>query len=247
MVTSTTGNPDSLQTSFQLKGGLVPMTTLELNYYHWPTFVDQLKRTANQASRFFNRTPVILSVEHLSNPAEIPDFTAIRSHCSRYNMEIVALRGGDPTLQNAAAEAGLALLPAARKRDSSSADDKVVSLARGPVTPPAPERIAPTYVSRPVRSGQQVYAPGDMIVMAQVSTGAELLAEGSIYLYAPLYGRALAGIKGNSDARIFSPKFGAELVSIAGTYTLAGDIASRFIGEAVQVRLEGNSLRFELL
>lgn len=225
------------------------MTTLELNYYHWPTFVDQIKRTANQASRFFNHTPIIVSLDNLSNPGQIPDFPAIKRLCSEYNMVVVAVRGGDPTLQNAAVQAGLALLPAAKKRDHSAtdADGKVVSLARGQVTPPKPEPIAPTYVTRPVRSGQQIYAPGDMIVLAQVGTGAELLAEGSIHLYAPLRGRALAGIKGDTQARIFCTEFSAELVSIAGTYILASDTASRFSQQSVQIRLEGNSLRFELI
>lgn len=96
-------------------------------------------------------------------------------------------------------------------------EDKPV---RAPPAPPAPEAAGDTLVvDRPLRSGQQVYARGgDLIVLAMVNTGAEVIADGNIHVYAPLRGRALAGARGNARARIFTTCLEAELVSIAGVY-----------------------------
>ena len=74
-------------------------------------------------------------------------------------------------------------------------------------------------IDKPLRSGQQVYARGaDLVVMAVVSFGAEVIADGNVHVYAPLRGRAIAGARGNADARIFSTCLEPQLVSIAGIY-----------------------------
>ncbi|MCP5161078.1 MAG: septum site-determining protein MinC [Hahellaceae bacterium] len=94
-------------------------------------------------------------------------------------------------------------------------------------TPAEPVYIAQNtrVITTPVRSGQQIYAAGgDLIVMAPVSAGAEILADGNIHVYGPLRGRALAGVKGNSGARIFCQSLEAELVSIAGQYKISEDL-----------------------
>ena len=84
----------------------------------------------------------------------------------------------------------------------------------------SPIQAEATIVSRPVRSGQQIHSDGDLIVLGQVSEGAELLAGGHIHIYGPFRGRALAGITGDKKARIFCNQFEAELVSISGQYKL---------------------------
>jgi septum site-determining protein MinC len=98
----------------------------------------------------------------------------------------------------------------------------------------------PTMViDRPLRSGQQVYARGgDLVVLAAVNAGAEVIADGSIHIYAPLRGRALAGANGDAGARIFTTRFEAELVSIAGVYrTFETGVAKELAGRPVQVQL----------
>ena len=76
-------------------------------------------------------------------------------------------------------------------------------------------------ITEPVRSGRQVYAPhGDLVVMAPVSAGGEVLAAGNIHVYGPLRGRALAGLGGDTGARIFCTSLEAEMVSVAGLYRL---------------------------
>ena len=99
------------------------------------------------------------------------------------------------------------------------------------------------------RSGQQVYAKGgDLIVMAAVNFGAEVLADGNIHVYGPLRGKAVAGGKGNSLARIFSTCMEPELVSIAGTYrTTESPLPADVVGKPAQIRLDDGRLVFEPL
>lgn len=98
-------------------------------------------------------------------------------------------------------------------------------------------------IDRPVRSGQQIYSPGgDLLVIAQVSPGSELLADGNIHVYGSLRGRALAGLSGNKEARILCLGLEAELVSIAGTYRVFDDIDEALKGQPAQVRLEQDQL-----
>jgi len=107
---------------------------------------------------------------------------------------------------------------------------------------------APTMiVDKPLRSGQQVYAKGcDLIVTAVVNHGAEVIADGSIHVYAPLRGKAIAGAKGNTQARIFSTCMEPELLSIAGTYrTTENPLPANVKGKPAQIRLEGDRLVFD--
>jgi septum site-determining protein MinC len=94
-----------------------------------------------------------------------------------------------------------------------------------------------------VRSGQQIYAAGgDLVIIAPVSAGAEILADGNIHVYGPLRGRALAGVKGDTSARIFCQSLEAELVSIAGNYKVNEDLQKEHWKGNIQARLEGDQL-----
>jgi septum site-determining protein MinC len=124
-----------------------------------------------------------------------------------------------------------------------------------PAPAPAPEPSAAALpdwsgsmiIDTPVRAGQRIYARGcDLIVMASVNNGAEVIADGSIHVYAPLRGRALAGASGNTEARIFAISMEPELVSIAGMYrTFEDGFPKEMAQQAVQVRLVGD--RIDLL
>ncbi|TAM28068.1 MAG: septum site-determining protein MinC [Paraburkholderia sp.] len=110
-------------------------------------------------------------------------------------------------------------------------------------------RAEPTLViDRPLRSGQRIYAKGDVVVLGLVSNGAEVIAEGNIHIYAPLRGRALAGVHGNHDARIFCTCLEAELISIAGIYrTTEVPLSADVAGKPVQIRLDQEKLLIEPL
>ncbi len=143
----------------------------------------------------------------------------------------------------------------------ASADAETAPAAAGPghgrAAPPAgvaeesaPVAAVPTLViDRPLRSGQQVYARGgDLVVMAAVNFGAEVIADGNIHVYAPLRGRAVAGARGDTSARIFSTCMEPQLVAIAGIYrTTDTALPPAVHGKPAQVRLDGDALVVEAL
>ena len=103
-------------------------------------------------------------------------------------------------------------------------------------------------VTQPVRSGQQIYARGtDLVILAAVSPGAEVIADGHVHVYGALNGRALAGVRGYTSARIFCKSFRAELVSIAGIYGLSEQFDATHAGMPTQVSLQSDTLRIERL
>ena len=134
-----------------------------------------------------------------------------------------------------------------------------VTLAPTPAPKPVPAQVAETaaatpsvvtkVIDTPVRSGQRVYARGgDLVVMATVNPGAEVIADGSIHVYAPLRGRALAGAAGSSEARIIATSMEAELVSIGGVYrTFEDGWPKELKGQAVQVLLQDERLELRLM
>ena len=113
--------------------------------------------------------------------------------------------------------------------------------------PAAP--LGAMVIDKPLRSGQHVYAKGrDLIVLAMVNPGAEIMADGHIHVYAPLRGKAIAGARGNEDARIFTLSLEAELVSVAGTYrTSDTPLPTEVAGKPAQISLLGDKLVMQRL
>jgi septum site-determining protein MinC len=126
-----------------------------------------------------------------------------------------------------------------------------VAHAAGPSAAAAPARAphaGPMVINKPVRGGQIVYAQNnDLVVLAPVNSGAQVIADGHVHIYAPLRGRAVAGAQGLAGARIFCQKLEAELVAISGAYIMAEEIPSQFHGRAVQIFLEGGECRIAAL
>lgn len=114
-----------------------------------------------------------------------------------------------------------------------------------PVAAPAPTLV----VDKPLRSGQRVYAKGgDLVVLALVNHGAEVIADGSVHVYAPLRGKAIAGARGDTSARIYAHSLEAELLSIAGIYrTTENPLPADVAGKAAQVYLDGEKLLMQPL
>jgi septum site-determining protein MinC len=235
------------QSVFELKARTFTLPTLKLLATDMDQVAGLLAEKVAQAPEFFRNTPMVIDLEGLPDTDGVVDFALLVGLLRGYGMVPVGVRGGTPG-QNEAAEAmELAVLAGARPEAAKSAAKP----------PPRPAREAPrtaskeapqggsTLVTRPVRSGQRVYAAGgDLIVCAQVSAGAELLADGNIHVYGALRGRALAGVKGNRDSRIFCHNLQAELVSVAGHYKLSENIQEH-AGKAVQIYLVERTLNIE--
>jgi septum site-determining protein MinC len=118
------------------------------------------------------------------------------------------------------------------------------------IEPEKPTLQQPTslLLDSPVRSGQSIVFPdGDVTVLGAVSSGAEIVAGGSIHIYGALRGRAMAGVNGNSAARIYCQKIEAELIAIDGYYQTAEQIDLALRGKPAQARLEGNTMRITSL
>lgn len=168
----------------------------------------------------------------------------------------------------AATAAARALAPAPQGGHAAPASPSSASAAApaGPRRPPRTEVVlteviqeapqpAPStgtgtlVIDKPLRSGQQVYARGaDLVVMAAVNFGAEVIADGHIHVYGPLRGRAIAGARGNTAARIFSTCMEPQLVAIAGTYrTTETELPESVLGRPAQVRLDGEKLVVEAI
>ena len=144
---------------------------------------------------------------------------------------------------DAAQAAGLLAAPDAVVQRSVPAPAAAAApSAAAPVAAPPPVAVASPsalVIDRPLRSGQQVYARGrDLVVLAMVNPGAEVIADGHIHVYAPLRGKAIAGARGNAEARIFALEMDAELISIAGIYRTSDVPLPEAVRQrAAQVRL----------
>ena len=175
--------------------------------------------------------------------AQAIDFAALLALLAPYKVKPIAVRGGSAEHMAAAQAAGLLSAPEARVV-ASSPPSAEPSSAPEPVSEPVPAaEVSPPsgamLIDKPLRSGQQIYARGrDLVVMAMVNAGAEVIADGSIHVYAPLRGKAIAGARGNTQARIFAQSLEAELLSIAGIYrTSEVPLAPAVRGKPAMVRL----------
>lgn len=239
----------------QLKGSLVPMTVLELTYFESAQFKADLNDKISQAPDFFENLPIVIGLEKLDTSESI-DFEQLVKDCEEVSINVVAVRGGSELQQNTAKQAGLGLLAKQKTRaEAESAPLEVPEVVEAKVetveivkTVIQNTRQQSKIVHHPIRSGQQVYAAdGDLIILASVSAGAEILADGNIHVYGALRGRALAGVKGDTNARIFCHSLEAELVSVAGQYKVSDDFDKSLVRKSSQIFLNDQKLCFKSL
>ncbi len=207
----------STRSSFQLKTSFLPCTILQLNRYDLSVLENEIRKTISQAPMFFAGAPVVIDLEKVQDLEGI-DFLEMKRLLISNGLVPIGVRGGSETQTKAAGNAALPLL-------NLSKTTTVVENKKPVEEPEAQVSSTTRFINTPIRSGMQIYAKdGDLIVAAQVSPGAELMADGNIHIYGALRGRAMAGVKGNTEARIFCQTLDAELVSIAGYYLTKEEI-----------------------
>ena len=114
--------------------------------------------------------------------------------------------------------------------------------------PPAPILHTPLMIDQPVRSGQIVYAQGrDLLVLAPVNPGSQLMADGHIHVYGPLRGRAVAGVRGWAQAQVFCQRLEAELVGVDAAYLAADDLPVELLGKPARIWLDQGVCRVQRL
>ncbi|WBE26472.1 septum site-determining protein MinC [Denitrificimonas caeni] len=231
---------------FELKGSMLALTILELTANDPDRLNVQLAEKVEQAPQFFQDAPIILALDKYPEGAQPLDLASLLSICRQHGLRALAVRTESPEHIAAANLLDIAVLAPSNARERPLA---ITPATAQVVEPVEPELMPAKIITQPVRSGQQIYAKNsDLIVLAAVSAGAELLADGNIHVYGPLRGRALAGINGNLDARIFCQQLGAELLSIAGQYKVAEDLRRDPLwGKATQTCLNEEQLQISAL
>ena len=255
-------SPDPEHPVLELKAAAFTLPVIRLFGVDMDAVETELAPKVLQAPGFFRNTPVVIDLTALSDFDADVGFPQLVGLLRGMGMMPVGVRGGSPAQHEAAQAMELAILGDAHKpRQRASAGSVEASEASAaPVPEPAGARQsraagtdeavvgASLLIDRPVRSGQRVYAAGgDLTVVAAVSSGAELMADGNIHIYAPMRGRVIAGLKGDVRARIFCQDMRAELVSVAGHYRVSENIPADLKGKQVQVFLDHEVLRIEPL
>lgn len=223
----------------------------ELPFEDWLVQLDAL---ASRSAGFFLRRPIVLDVQGLEiDRAQLRELV---SQLGARNVRVMGIEGArssllgpdlPPAMQDGRPASDVEL-PSAAETEKTVPEDTAVAQAVI-ASSPAPTKAAPSIVvSQPVRSGQALFHPeGDITITGSVASGAEVVAGGSIHVYGALRGRAMAGTMGNASARIFCRKLEAELIAIDGFYQTAEDMDPRLRGKAVQIWLEGETIKAEAL
>lgn len=221
--------------SFEFKGHVTTLMTLHLLDADHEKFVSQLYRRVMQAPNFFKNAPIIIDLKAMQGEKKL-NIVQLLDSVRKSGLVPVAIRNGNSEHNEIAVKAGIGVL--------SESDNKT-------------ERIQPSttsfervdkFINQPIRAGQQVAAlQGDLIVLSTVNVGAEILAHRHIHIYGSLRGRALAGVNGDKQARIFCHYLDAELVSIAGQYRINDDLKEEVRGKAVQIYLDNDKMKIQVL
>ena len=228
--------------TFEIKSATLPLVSLLLKTADLGALAAELAARFGDHPDFFDHDPLVLDLSPLQSHGESAvDFTGLLDLLHRYRVLPVAARGGSAAQMAAALAAGLAAAPEAVTPAPASKPPKAAAPAPAPAPEAAP--VSALVVDKPLRSGQQVYARGrDLVVLSMVNAGAEVIADGHIHVYAPLRGKAIAGARGNTEARIISLCLDPELISIAGVYrTSEVPLPAEVRGKPTQVRLLGGA------
>ncbi len=227
------------EAAIQLKGSSFTMPVLKLLTTEPDAISRQLAEHVQQAPEFFQNAPLVIDLSAVKDQGSGTNLALLIGLVRSNGLLPVAVRGGSEDQNEVAASMELATMSGTTSQP-----------LRGTVRTASTEsrQLRTKFLNQPVRSGQRVYAPGtDLVVLSQVSSGAEVFADGHIHVYGALRGRALAGIKGDTEARIFCQQLYAELVSIAGHYRVSDELDHSLLGKPAQLYLDGNRLHIAAL
>jgi len=235
--------------TFELKSGAVDALQLVIKNSEYEALCTELNARYGATPDFFADDPVAIDLRRLSEDVRFPlaEFTALL-----HSLRLRAIGAiGNEMQRDWVVASGMAMLADHERERRPAPVAEVadhVSVEPSPASPVAKPTPATTVIEKPLRSGQRQYVEGDLVVLALVSHGAEVIAGGNIHIYAPLRGRALAGVRGNHEARIFCTCMEPELISIAGIYrTVETALPDEVQGKPAQVRLDGEKLVVEAL
>lgn len=231
----------------EFRSASIGTTVAQLRLSDPPQLADALHKLLGGMPDFFNGDATILDFAGLPASSRPIDWPGLVSLFRRFQLQPIGVRNLHEVQLAGARKAGLAILDRIELHDTPPPPAPAPVAAPQPAPAPPPVAAPPAsaagtstlFVERPLRSGQQVYARGgDVVLLAGMSNGAEVIADGSVHCYGPLRGRAIAGATGNTSARIVTTNFGPEIVSIAGVYkTFENGVDPAVAGQAAHVRL----------
>jgi len=257
---------------FDLKGTMAPLTVLRLRSLDLAVIERHLRIKIAQLPQLFLNAPVLIDAGALAGQGTGLAVEELVRSLRSCKLVPVAIANLAEELRERAVAAGLGIMQPAPARPRG--DDRVAAVPGGgaeasdgghtpaatpsaaaprssgltAVATPPTGHTGPMVITQPVRSGQVVYAQNaDLVVLAPVNPGAQVIADGHIHIYAPLRGRAVAGVQGLLGARIFCQRLEAELVAISGAYLTADDIPEARRGRPAQIHFEGGECRIAAL
>jgi len=203
-------------------------------------WLEDLDAVSERSPGFFTGRPIIADVSSLK-PSK-SELKFLLAAFKMRNIRVIGLEGAAPENVDADMPPQISGGKPTGEIDVPDAANAAVVAAGSPFADaPVPEKSL--LIEGSVRSGQSILHPeGDVTVLGSVASGSEIVAGGSIHVYGSLRGRAIAGCTGNGKARIFCRKFEAELIAIDGLYKTADDLGGKFLGQPVQVNLDGDSI-----
>lgn len=219
---------DPIDDCLELRSAALTLMTVVLKTTDVDVLGAELSRRTDAMPGVFDDEPVAVDLSELRGADAVPDFHALVVLLCHHGMRPVAARGGNEAQMEAARAAGLLEAPEGARSAPPPPPQIVERVVETQLAP-----LPPLVIDKPLRSGQQVWAHDrDLIVLALVSHGAEVLADGDIHIYAPLRGRAHAGAKGNVNARIYCHQMEAQVLAIADVFRttdepLPADVARR--------------------
>jgi septum site-determining protein MinC len=249
-ISSAGRSPSQPSVSFEIKSAQLPLVALLLKTAQWDVVMQDVSKEfgpSGESPDFFDHDALVIDFSLIDENAPVSDLVPMLRVLRQCSLVPVAVRGASSQWMAAALDLGLVEAPVEfhhqrQAEDISAVQPRVNEVIREVVREvPAPATLV---VDKPLRSGQKVYARGaDLVVLAMVNQGAEVVADGNIHVYAPLRGKAMAGARGNTHARIFSLCMEPELVSIAGIYrTSENPLPPDVHGKAAQIRLSNDGL-----
>lgn len=244
---------------FELKGSVLTVMVLYIRETDPELLYPQLKKKIGPARSFFNNAPLLIDLKALDEEEQPRlDFLVLTTFLRGLGLVPVGVRSAGPAVVQRVLDAGLGVLPAVKMEKNLAAKDAeavvehpvepIPDAVAEPQPPAPPARVPAMVITQPVRSGQQVVAPeGDLIVLASVNAGAEVVAVGNIHVYGALRGRAMAGVHGDAKARVFALQCNPELVAVADAYVVNDSLEQRLVNRCVMISRGGKGLQFEVM
>jgi septum site-determining protein MinC len=242
---------------FDLRSASLTLVSVALKTLDLDLLSRELDELAADSPGLFDCEPVVLDLSAVRELADELPAAALLALLRGHELLPVAARGGNAAQMAALQALGLNEAEGGGRAAAAPVNKPAAPVQETPAAaepapapePPPPLPVATRVIDKPLRSGQQVYARGgDLVVLAAVSFGAEVIADGSIHVYAPLRGRAVAGARGDTSARIYSTCMEPQLISIAGTYlTTDTPLAADVHGKPACAWLDEGRLRIEPL